>query len=96
MLCYAPFKTMQFKMRGKVVASCHNSKEPNGEYLAQTIKEIWNSQQVKNTCSRMQDSPTSSITWMLMPKSLSKTKEIRPVVNQGFSSVEVNMIGVCF
>jgi len=47
MLCYAPFKSMRFDLRGKVVACCHNSKESYGKYPEQSIKEIWNSQQVK-------------------------------------------------
>lgn len=44
-VCYAPFTSMRFSLKGKVVACCHNSKEAYGQYPQQSIKEIWNSKQ---------------------------------------------------
>jgi MoaA/NifB/PqqE/SkfB family radical SAM enzyme len=46
-VCYAPFNSMRFGLKGRVVACCHNSKEAYGEYPKQSIKQIWNSQQAK-------------------------------------------------
>lgn len=45
--CYAPFKSLYFGHRGKVVACCQNRDYVLGNYPAQSISEIWNSNETK-------------------------------------------------
>jgi radical SAM protein with 4Fe4S-binding SPASM domain len=41
--CYAPFKSMYFGHKGKVIACCQNRDYVLGNYPAQSISDIWNS-----------------------------------------------------
>ena len=45
-LCHAPSTNMYFSQNGEVKVCCHNTEFIAGKYPDQTIKEIWNSQNV--------------------------------------------------
>jgi MoaA/NifB/PqqE/SkfB family radical SAM enzyme len=45
-ICHAPSTNMYFSQNGEVKVCCHNTEFVAGKYPEQTIKEIWNSQNV--------------------------------------------------
>jgi MoaA/NifB/PqqE/SkfB family radical SAM enzyme len=58
-ICFAPQKSMYFNISGKVIACCLNKSHIFGTFPANTIREIWEGQQIKKLRTALKKSDLS-------------------------------------